>query len=127
LSSQTNTFVFARGEATVTLEDMATLAGLPILGFAVHQPQSDELEMADERALAAVRAVLLMDQREGTGAGWAEHFLRQRRQQPKEAQAAVAGEQDDGSFWVTRRRRRITVFFWLLGAVVMPLSMTTRA
>ncbi|XP_066313121.1 uncharacterized protein [Miscanthus floridulus] len=86
-SPPTNTFVFPWGEATVTLEDIVALAGLPILGFPVREPRySDklvEIEMADERELAAVRAVLLMDQREGTGSGWAEHFLRQH--QPEEA------------------------------------------
>ncbi|XP_066384865.1 serine/threonine-protein phosphatase 7 long form homolog [Miscanthus floridulus] len=88
-SPPTNTFVFPWGEATVTLEDIVALAGLPILGFPVREPRySDRLEMADERSLAAVRAVLLMDQREGTGASWAEHFLlRQNRHQhqPEEA------------------------------------------
>jgi hypothetical protein len=115
-SSQTNTFVVSRGEATVTLEDVAALAGPPILGFAVREPLSHKLEMADERALAAVRSILLMDQRESTGAGWAEHFRRQHQQQPKEA--GRRGEQDT-SFWFMRRRQ-IAVFSLPLGAV-MPL------
>lgn len=93
LHPSTNTFVFPWGEATVTLEDMAALAGLPIHGFPVREPRySDklvEIEMADECALAVVRAVLLMDQREGgagAGASWAEHFLHQHRHhQAKEA------------------------------------------
>jgi hypothetical protein len=115
-SSQTNTFVFSRGEATVTLEDVAALAGPPIVGFAMREPLSDKLEMADERALAAVRAVLLMDQREGTGEGWVEDFRHKHQQQPKEA--GRRGEQD-GCFWFMRRRQ-IAVFFSPLGPV-MPL------
>jgi hypothetical protein len=94
-SPPTNTFVFPWGEATVTLEDMAALAGLPILGFPVREPRySDRLEMAEERSLAAVRAVLLMDQREGTGASWAEHFLLRQNRHQNQPEEAGGGRDD---------------------------------
>ncbi|CAN6323442.1 unnamed protein product [Urochloa humidicola] len=81
-SPVTNTFVFPWGEATVTLEDAAVLAGLPLAGSPVREYLSDQLQMGDERALKAVRRGLLADQGNsaaGAGAGWVEHFLLRRR------------------------------------------------
>ncbi|XP_040246868.1 uncharacterized protein [Aegilops tauschii subsp. strangulata] len=56
-SAETNTFVFPWGEATVTLEDMAVLGGLPLLGRPVWLRLPDELR-GDVDALQAVRIAL---------------------------------------------------------------------
>ncbi|XP_037436319.1 uncharacterized protein LOC119303304 [Triticum dicoccoides] len=56
-SGETNTFLFPWGEATVTLEDMAVLGGLPLLGRPVWSRLPDELR-GDVDALQAVRIAL---------------------------------------------------------------------
>jgi hypothetical protein len=56
-SGPTNTFVFPWGEATVTLEDVAALAGLPHVGCLVRAALPYELERVVS-ALESVRAVL---------------------------------------------------------------------
>ncbi|XP_025791614.1 uncharacterized protein LOC112872777 [Panicum hallii] len=93
-SPETNTFVFPWGEATVTLEDVAVLGGLPLVGESVREPLSDKLQMDDERALGAVRD-LLMNRSEGTG--WMKHFRirHQQRRRPEETTAAAAGGRDE--------------------------------
>lgn len=83
-SPDTNTFAFPWGEATVTLEDMATLAGLPLAGVSVREPLYDRLEMEDEdlRALVDVRHGLLVNQ--SNAIGWADHFLLHRSSHDEE-------------------------------------------
>jgi hypothetical protein len=81
-SPETNTFVFPWGEATVTLEDVAVLAGLPLVGFPVREPP----KMEEERALGAVRH--FVDQRKS-----AEHLVLRHQRQPVEA--AAGGDRDD--------------------------------
>ncbi|CAN6304497.1 unnamed protein product [Urochloa humidicola] len=81
-SPATNTFVFPWGEATVTLEDAAVLAGLPLSGSPVRENLFDKLHMEDERVLG--------DESSSAG-GWIEHFfLRQ-----EEEAATAGGDQDD--------------------------------
>ncbi|CAL4917645.1 unnamed protein product [Urochloa decumbens] len=75
-SPETNTFVFPWGEATVTLEDAAVLAGLPLAGSPVREHLSDHLQIGDERALMAIRRGFL--NQSNSAAGWIEHFLRRR-------------------------------------------------
>nr|CAB3499106.1 unnamed protein product [Digitaria exilis] len=74
-SPHTNTFVFPWGEATVTLEDVGILAGLPLAG---REPlyDYDRLDMQDLRALDAVRRGHVANQSDTTG--WVEHFLLRR-------------------------------------------------
>ncbi|CAL4934477.1 unnamed protein product [Urochloa decumbens] len=79
-SPKTNTFVFPWGEATVTLEDAAVLAGLPLAGSPVREHLSDQLQMGDERALMATRRGLLVLDQSNSAAGWIEHFLHRRHQ-----------------------------------------------
>ncbi|RLN16241.1 hypothetical protein C2845_PM02G08850 [Panicum miliaceum] len=92
-SPETNTFVFPWGEATVTLEDVAVLGGLPLVRESVREPLSDKLQMDDERALGAVRD-LLMNRSKGTG--WMKHFrIRHQQRRPEETTAAAAGGRDE--------------------------------
>ncbi|RLN42304.1 hypothetical protein C2845_PM01G36710 [Panicum miliaceum] len=92
-SSETNTFVFPWGEATVTLEDVAVLVGLPLAGESVRESLSDQLQLEDERALGAVRD-LLMNQSKGTG--WIKYFrIRQLRRPEETTTAAAAGGRDE--------------------------------
>nr|CAB3499107.1 unnamed protein product [Digitaria exilis] len=74
-SPDTNTFAFPWGEATVTLQDVAALAGLPLVGAPVRAPVSYELEK-DVGALEAVRVVLNQSKNRKPSYGlWVKHFL----------------------------------------------------
>uniref|UniRef100_A0A0D9VVN2 Aminotransferase-like plant mobile domain-containing protein n=1 Tax=Leersia perrieri TaxID=77586 RepID=A0A0D9VVN2_9ORYZ len=69
----TNTFVFPWGEATLTLQDVAVLGGLPLLGSPVRAPPQASLS-ADVDAL---EAALYLESHNGRPdrAAWANHFL----------------------------------------------------
>ncbi|XP_052148006.1 uncharacterized protein LOC127766881 [Oryza glaberrima] len=74
---ETNTFVFPWGEATVTLEDVAVLGGLPLLGRPVRAPPQDALR-SDVDALEAVRRALYLSKNKNSRpdrTAWARHFL----------------------------------------------------
>uniref|UniRef100_A0ACD5XY85 Uncharacterized protein n=1 Tax=Avena sativa TaxID=4498 RepID=A0ACD5XY85_AVESA len=76
-SGDTSTFVFPWGEATVTLEDVAVLGGLPLLGHSVASRPSDQLR-GDVDALEALRTSLNRSKsRKPTWAGWVKHFVEQ--------------------------------------------------
>lgn len=71
----TSTFVFPWGEVTLTLEDVATLAGLPLLGDPVRAPVSDSLEK-DVAAIEAVRAVMNRSKKKKSSYGaWVKRFV----------------------------------------------------
>jgi hypothetical protein len=75
-SADTSTFVFPWGEATVTLQDVAVLGGLPLLGHSVGA-RSDELRR-DVDALEAVRILLNRSKcKKASYAAWAKHFAEQ--------------------------------------------------
>ncbi|XP_051185273.1 uncharacterized protein [Lolium perenne] len=75
-SGDTSTFVFPWGEATVTLEDVAVLGGLPLLGHSIGS-RSDELRR-DVDALEAVRILLNRSKcKKASYAAWAKHFAQQ--------------------------------------------------
>ncbi|CAL4925971.1 unnamed protein product [Urochloa decumbens] len=87
-SGATGTFVFPWGEATVTLEDVAALAGLPLLGGAVRAPVSDRIEK-EAAAIESVRTVLNRSKKKkATFGAWAKHFV---ERAPEEEEAASAG------------------------------------
>ncbi|CAN6292875.1 unnamed protein product [Urochloa humidicola] len=74
-SAATSTFVFPWGEATVTLQDVAALAGLPLAGGPVRAPVSGELEK-EVGALEAIRMVLYQSKSKKPSYGmWEKHFL----------------------------------------------------
>ncbi|XP_047047470.1 uncharacterized protein LOC124652498 [Lolium rigidum] len=74
-SAETNTFLFPWGEATVTLEDVAVLGGLPLLGRAVRAPLEDA-PRGDVEALQAVRSALYRSKsRKPDHPAWAMRFL----------------------------------------------------
>jgi hypothetical protein len=74
-SAETNTFLFPWGEATVTLEDVAVLGGLPLLGRAVRAPL-DDAPRGDVEALQAVRSALYRSKsRKPDHPAWAMRFL----------------------------------------------------
>ncbi|VAI37209.1 unnamed protein product [Triticum turgidum subsp. durum] len=74
-SGETNTFLFPWGEATVTLEDMAVLGGLPLLGRPVWSRLPDELR-GDVDALEAVRIALSRcTNRKAAFAPWVKQFV----------------------------------------------------
>uniref|UniRef100_A0A0D9VVR1 Aminotransferase-like plant mobile domain-containing protein n=1 Tax=Leersia perrieri TaxID=77586 RepID=A0A0D9VVR1_9ORYZ len=89
-SADTNTFAFPWGEATVTLEDVAVLAGLPLFG----KPVRARMPAADVVALEAVRSALdRTTYRKPSYAGWVKHFL----DRPAEAEDA-GGLVEHGAF-----------------------------
>ncbi|KAF7067886.1 hypothetical protein CFC21_073714 [Triticum aestivum] len=74
-SGETNTFLFPWGEATVTLEDMAVLGGLPLLGGPVWSRLPDELR-GDVDALEAVRIALNWSKSKKVNYTlWIKHFI----------------------------------------------------
>ena len=76
-SGETSTFVFPWGEATVTLEDVAVLGGLPLLGHSVCSRPSDEL-CRDLDALEAFRSSLnRSNSRKARYGRWVKHFVEQ--------------------------------------------------
>ncbi|XP_034570541.1 uncharacterized protein [Setaria viridis] len=104
-SAATSTFVFPWGEATVTLQDVAALAGLPLVGGPVRAPVPEELEK-EVGALEAVRVVLNQSKNRKPSYGvWVKHFLN--RAPDKEASAAGGrGDlEEHGAFlsmWLSR-------------------------
>ncbi|XP_037436317.1 uncharacterized protein LOC119303303 [Triticum dicoccoides] len=85
-SGDTNTFVFPWGEATVTLEDMAVLGGLPLLGRPVWSRLPDELR-GDVDALEAARiAPNRCTNKKPSFAQWVKRFV-----EPPTGEVAAAG------------------------------------
>ncbi|KAL6847590.1 hypothetical protein ACP4OV_022616 [Aristida adscensionis] len=90
-SAATATFAFPWGEATLTLEDVAALAGLPLLGCPVRAPPPDGLR----KDVAAIEALLLRRGRKTAGfRAWAKHFVN--RKPEKQTPASAAGDGDGG-------------------------------
>ncbi|XP_062197297.1 protein MAIN-LIKE 2-like [Phragmites australis] len=74
-SAETNTFIFPWGEATVTLEDMAVLGGLPLLGGSGRDKPSPEVQ-EDAKELERHRTLLNQSKyKKPTYSGWVKHFL----------------------------------------------------
>ncbi|KAL6878248.1 hypothetical protein ACP4OV_012418 [Aristida adscensionis] len=74
-SGDTSTFVFPWGEATITLEDVAALSGLPLVGCYVREGLPDELEK-EVGALEAIRVVLNGSKNKKPAyAAWVKRFL----------------------------------------------------
>uniref|UniRef100_A0ACD5ZWW8 Uncharacterized protein n=2 Tax=Avena sativa TaxID=4498 RepID=A0ACD5ZWW8_AVESA len=74
-SAETNTFLFPWGEATVTLEDVAVLGGLPLLGRCVRAPL-EGAPRGDVDALQAVHSALYRGKSQKPDhAAWAVRFL----------------------------------------------------
>jgi hypothetical protein len=74
-SPRTNTFIFPWGEATVTLEDLAVLGGLPVLGSSVRGKQLPEIQ-ADAKELERIRWILNDSKsKKPNFSGWVKHFL----------------------------------------------------
>jgi len=89
-SGATGTFVFPWGEATVTLEDVAALAGLPLLGGPLRAPVAGRLEK-DVGAIEVVLAVLNRSKKKKASyGGWVKHFL-ERAPEKEAAASADAG------------------------------------
>ncbi|KAE8771788.1 hypothetical protein D1007_56293 [Hordeum vulgare] len=90
-SGETNTFVFPWGEATVTLEDMSVLGGLPLLGKPMWSRLSDELR-GDVDALKAARIALNRSKsKKAKCALWVKRFI-----EGPTTEAADAGAASDG-------------------------------
>ena len=90
----TGTFVFPWGEATLTLEDVAALAGLPLLGGPVRAPVSDSLEK-DVAAIEAVRAVLHRSKKKKAGySAWVKRFVERAPEEEAAPSAAGGGGAD---------------------------------
>ncbi|XP_039832843.1 uncharacterized protein LOC120693463 [Panicum virgatum] len=105
-SAATSTFVFPWGEATVTLQDVAALAGLPLVGGPVRAPVPGDLEK-EVGALEAVRVVLNQSKNRKPSYGvWVKYFL---ERAPPDTGASAAGGRGDlvehGAFlslWLSR-------------------------
>uniref|UniRef100_A0A0D9XY91 Aminotransferase-like plant mobile domain-containing protein n=1 Tax=Leersia perrieri TaxID=77586 RepID=A0A0D9XY91_9ORYZ len=85
-SGGTSSFVFPWGEATVTLEDVAVLAGLPVLGA----PVTAQLPGTLAGDVAALQAIRTGSKKAYEQARWARHFLEQSTGMEEEK-----GEEDD--------------------------------
>ncbi|KAK6946878.1 Aminotransferase-like, plant mobile domain [Dillenia turbinata] len=72
---ETNTFVFSWGEATVTLEDVMILGGLPVVGESAMSPLTDDL-MELEMRLKEERLKLVHSKaRKPRQTAWLNHFM----------------------------------------------------
>ncbi|KAM3260559.1 hypothetical protein ACQJBY_051687 [Aegilops geniculata] len=107
-SGETNTFVFPWGEATVTLEDMAVLGGLPLLGRPVWSRLPDELR-GDVDALEAARIALnRCTNKKPSFASWVKQFVERPTGEVAaagRAEAEAATLLEHGAFlamWLTR-------------------------
>ncbi|KAM3278399.1 hypothetical protein ACQJBY_045954 [Aegilops geniculata] len=107
-SGETNTFVFPWGEATVTLEDMAVLGGLPLLGRPVWSRLPDELRGDVDALQAAWIALNRCTTKKPSFAPWVKQFV---ERPTGEVAAAGRGETEaatlleHGAFlamWLTR-------------------------
>ncbi|KAL6878244.1 hypothetical protein ACP4OV_012415 [Aristida adscensionis] len=107
---QTNTFVFPWGEATLTLEDVAVLAGLPLVGVSVRADR-DELQLQGD--MAAIDAIRREMHRSGSRkpkyGRWVSHFLDPEQQEEEEEAGAGGADEDEhvehGAFlamWLSR-------------------------
>ncbi|KAF7087986.1 hypothetical protein CFC21_091143 [Triticum aestivum] len=99
-SRETGTFVFPWGEATVTLEDVAVLGGLPLLGMPVCAALPDALR-GDVHALEGVRSALNRSKsKKPNYSSWVKYFL----ERPPETDAGgdrgdkAAGLLEHGAF-----------------------------
>ncbi|GAB2284671.1 hypothetical protein Dimus_019123 [Dionaea muscipula] len=87
-SSETNTFVFPWGEATVTLEDVMVLAGYPVLGdsFFFQNDDDDEGTAKVRRKLDQVHLELSRSRsKKASHSLWMKHFMEHDRDVEHEA------------------------------------------
>ncbi|KAK2441329.1 serine/threonine-protein phosphatase 7 long form protein [Trifolium repens] len=76
--SETNTFVFPFGEATITLEDVMVLGGYPIIGYPVFTPLEDHEMREVEKKLILARRQLTSDKKTGgqtSASMWMDIFI----------------------------------------------------
>ncbi|BAH92227.1 serine/threonine-protein phosphatase 7 long form homolog [Oryza sativa Japonica Group] len=91
-SADTNTFMFPWGEATVTLEDMTVLAGLPLFGKPVRARLPDAL-VGDVDALMAVRSALHRSKyKKPSYPGWVQYFLKRQEEEDDETAASAGAD-----------------------------------
>lgn len=72
---ETSTFVFPWGEATVTLEDMMVLGGLPVLGEPVRGSLSGELAEIEQRMIREHRTFNRSTSKKADQSAWMRHFI----------------------------------------------------
>ncbi|XP_021288313.1 uncharacterized protein LOC110419543 [Herrania umbratica] len=78
--SETNTFVFPWGEATVTLEDVMILGGFSTLGESVRRPLEGKSVKIEEE-LNRKRLIMSRNKsRKATYGCWIEHFMEEERE-----------------------------------------------
>ncbi|KAK2441320.1 serine/threonine-protein phosphatase 7 long form protein [Trifolium repens] len=74
--SETNTFVFPFGEATITLEDVMVLGGYPIIGYPVFTKVKDqEMREAEEKLIIARQKPWQTKKSNPTTAIWMDMFI----------------------------------------------------
>ncbi|XP_042495192.1 uncharacterized protein LOC122074424 [Macadamia integrifolia] len=74
--SETNTFVFPWGEATVTLEDMLILGGFSVLGKPVTTPLIEEpLKKIKEKLIAEHKHLNLSRDKKASHSAWINRFM----------------------------------------------------
>ncbi|GMH25512.1 hypothetical protein Nepgr_027355 [Nepenthes gracilis] len=72
--SNTNTFVFPWGEATITLEDMVVLAGYSVLGGSVSAPTESTLHI-QEKLIEVHRSISQGKSHKTSHNMWMKHFM----------------------------------------------------
>ncbi|XP_004295810.1 PREDICTED: uncharacterized protein LOC101295119 [Fragaria vesca subsp. vesca] len=73
--SETNTFIFPWGEATVTLEDVMVLGGFPVLGDSIFRPlQSREMREVKEK-LEKERSAVIKSTGNAKTSAWLSKFI----------------------------------------------------
>lgn len=78
-SSETNTFLFPWGEATVTLEDLMVLGGFPVLGRPVMTPVIGSMvEMVEEMEKKRVEMYRNTKAKKACHWNWLRHFIEQK-------------------------------------------------
>ncbi|KAM2718342.1 hypothetical protein EV1_030264 [Malus domestica] len=74
--SETNTFVFPWGEATITLEDIMVLGGFLVLGDSIFSPlDTAELKEIEDKLLAQRKDIIRSRAKKATRSSWLNRFI----------------------------------------------------
>ncbi|KAJ7960737.1 Serine/threonine-protein phosphatase 7 long form like [Quillaja saponaria] len=84
--SETNTFVFPWGEATITLEDMMVIGGYSVMGSPVFSPlETQELKEIQEKFIEVRRKLTQTKSKKASHYPWMMHFMERESELEHEA------------------------------------------